>query len=666
MTKRTGSDGATTWSGKLVVPGAASKGVVDGATSTIAVTAAGTAMEGADGQEKPIVPRPDGTCPFGLARAGAICRITCTVSMPNAVTWKVPPPIKATLSAGINDATTATLSWETENATEVTVTGPGLPGGSLKGKPTGSWPAVKRLLKDETYTLTASAPDMETKTATAPVPAAGPFAITLWSGGNDVTTDSQVTVGGKVTPPPPAGTVVAVGVNGIPVANVTAGGDGSYFATIQLPNTTSVGALVLTNPNRNLIACGSHPPSIVTLANTASPAAVQNFINAAVVKTGGGTNSSAASLTITHAVGSRRRPSAGAASARAPAIPSPSRGRSCALETAASWAPSPVASSVRAPVSPVRRSRQSRSARRSAHSSRMVSGPSRFRSGVARRGLIGLVVALSVLVASTNTGARGNRRRSPRARPVCGTSSCSRPSASTCPSRRLHARNLFHLSVAMWDAWAAYDPVAAGYLVKEKHGAVHVHAARTEAISYAAFRVLTYRFPVGHLDDDGRPCHPNAAISQAAFEAEIRALGFDPAFTSTEGDSPAALGNRIAAAVIREGQTDGANEGAGLCFPDDTGYFALNPPLIFKLPGAGDVLDPNRWQPLAFDFLVTQNGIPLGAGVQAFAGVGWGRVRPFALEPSDRNPLTGLYLDPGPHPHLGGVGDDVVKARWSS
>jgi hypothetical protein len=292
---------AGSWVGTLVVPGASSTNVMDGAVSSIGLTAAGTAMQGADGQETPIVTRPDGTCPFGLQRAGNVCRISCSVTVAGAVTWKKPPPITATLSAATSDATGGTLTWETENATSIQLQGAGIPGGSATLGKNGSFP-VKRLLKDETYTLTASAPDIETKTATASVPAAGPFAITLSSGGDDVTTDFQVTVGGTVTPVPPAGTLVAVGVNGVPIANVAVGGGGSYFATVQLAKTTSVGTLVLTNPARNLTACGSHPPSIVTLANGASSADVQNFFNAAVVKSGGGTNSNTASLTITHAV----------------------------------------------------------------------------------------------------------------------------------------------------------------------------------------------------------------------------------------------------------------------------------------------------------------------------------------------------------------------------
>src|SRR6267143_5951197 len=40
------------------------------------------------------------------------------------------------------------------------------------------------------------------------------------------------------------------------------------------------------------------------------------------------------------------------------------------------------------------------------------------------------------------------------------------------PNPPVHARNLFHLSVALWVAWVAYDLTDAGYLFKEK-----LHAA---------------------------------------------------------------------------------------------------------------------------------------------------------------------------------------------
>ncbi|MBK8695418.1 MAG: hypothetical protein IPN17_24875 [Deltaproteobacteria bacterium] len=62
------------------------------------------------------------------------------------------------------------------------------------------------------------------------------------------------------------------------------------------------------------------------------------------------------------------------------------------------------------------------------------------------------------------------------------------------PRPGVHARNLFHLSVAMWDAWAAYDATADGYVSTARSTATDPAAARREAISYAAHRVLTQRY----------------------------------------------------------------------------------------------------------------------------------------------------------------------------
>ena len=46
------------------------------------------------------------------------------------------------------------------------------------------------------------------------------------------------------------------------------------------------------------------------------------------------------------------------------------------------------------------------------------------------------------------------------------------------PHPPVHARNLFHFSVAMYDAWASYDPVAVGYVYRAKHTASDLEAAR--------------------------------------------------------------------------------------------------------------------------------------------------------------------------------------------
>jgi hypothetical protein len=118
------------------------------------------------------------------------------------------------------------------------------------------------------------------------------------------------------------------------------------------------------------------------------------------------------------------------------------------------------------------------------------------------------------------------------------------------PAPTVHARNLFHLSAAMWDAWAAYDPEADGYFVTEKRLASEVTSARETAISYAAYRILLWRYAqVSDLD-----------VATEQLNATMATLCYSTAFTSADGDSPAALGNRIAAAVIEEGRSDGALE----------------------------------------------------------------------------------------------------------
>jgi len=219
------------------------------------------------------------------------------------------------------------------------------------------------------------------------------------------------------------------------------------------------------------------------------------------------------------------------------------------------------------------------------------------------------------------------------------------------PKPTVHARNLFHTSVAMWDAWAVYEPSAHGYLVKEKLFVNDTAAARDEAVSFAAYRVLKHRYRYG----------PGETTSQEAFDALMDDLGYDRTFTSTVGDSPAALGNRIGQAVVDHGLSDGANEGPLLDYADDTGYFPVNPALVFDLPGT-TMVDPNRWQPLAFDYLILQNGIVIGAAIQEFLGPNWGKVAPFALKPEDQA-FPWVYMDPGPPAELGGATDAEFKAN---
>ena len=205
------------------------------------------------------------------------------------------------------------------------------------------------------------------------------------------------------------------------------------------------------------------------------------------------------------------------------------------------------------------------------------------------------------------------------------------------PAPTVHSRNLFHLSAAMWDAWAAYGATAAGVFVREKLSATDVAAARAEAISYAAYRILSQRYQHS----------PGHAFAQSLFDALMDDLGYERSVTTTAGSSAAALGNRIAATILLYGIYDGANEEND--YVDDTGYTPVNEP--FNVNASGTVMtDPNRWQPISLDFAVTQNGLPLGANTQEFLGSNWGKVKPFALT---KEATEILYHDPGPPPLLG-------------
>ncbi len=213
------------------------------------------------------------------------------------------------------------------------------------------------------------------------------------------------------------------------------------------------------------------------------------------------------------------------------------------------------------------------------------------------------------------------------------------------PAPTIHARNLFHSSAAMWDAWAAYEPAATAYFVDEDQTADEVEAAREEAMSFAAYRVLVERYLQS----------PRAEQAVTGLDDLMDALCYDRTVTTTEGDSPAAVGNRIAAEVLAIGLTDGSNESGGYT----ADYESVNPPLVVSEPGTV-MNDPNRWQPLELEVMVAQNGLPLTDNVQTFVGPNWGYVTGFALPEADAD---GLTFDPGPPPMLGDPAtDDDFKA----
>jgi hypothetical protein len=207
------------------------------------------------------------------------------------------------------------------------------------------------------------------------------------------------------------------------------------------------------------------------------------------------------------------------------------------------------------------------------------------------------------------------------------------------PAPTIHSRNLFHVSAAMWDAWAAYDPTADGVFVTRKAEAPpeDIQEARETAMSYAAYRVLTDRYKNS----------PGVEESQADFDEVMASLCLPTGRTRTRGDAPSSVGNRIAARIIEAGLEDGSRQQEGYAPAD---YTAKNEPMIVKRPGTV-MVDPNSWQPLALDESIAQNGLPLPEGVQKHLGPHWGHVTPFAIAPGGD---SGVPIDPGSPPLIDG------------
>lgn len=159
------------------------------------------------------------------------------------------------------------------------------------------------------------------------------------------------------------------------------------------------------------------------------------------------------------------------------------------------------------------------------------------------------------------------------------------------------ARALAIVHTSMYDAWAAYDPVATGVHYRAKAAVVVSDEGRQRAVSYAAYLALDDLFPAQH----------------AIFDQVMAELGYDPADSS----NPESVRGRDAAqAGLDFRADDGANQHGG--YADTSGYQSVNTP---------DVLtDPNRWQPLS---------TPAGVG-QAFVLPHWRQVVPFALTSADQ------------------------------
>ncbi|MDG2245505.1 MAG: FG-GAP-like repeat-containing protein [Flavobacteriales bacterium] len=245
----------------------------------------------------------------------------------------------------------------------------------------------------------------------------------------------------------------------------------------------------------------------------------------------------------------------------------------------------------------------------------------------------------------------------------------------------VHARNLFHTSSGMWDAWSAYEEGNCAFLLGQTVDGfscaftgipdpADVQLARDESISFMAYRLLSHRFAGS----------PEAALLQQAYDEHMATLGYDITNVSQDyasGDA-AALGNYIAQCYIDFGLQDGANEQADY---GNNFYAPVNPPLSVDGKGNPDIIDFNSWQPLTLQIFIDQSGNEIPGSTPDFLSPEWGGVTPFSLNTDDMvlNQRDGndypVYHDAGAPPlhSMDGSGDTdlyrwgfVTTALWSS
>lgn len=212
----------------------------------------------------------------------------------------------------------------------------------------------------------------------------------------------------------------------------------------------------------------------------------------------------------------------------------------------------------------------------------------------------------------------------------------------------VHARNLYHVSAAMWDAWATFDQTAQTVIFTESHPTTSpsIDLMRGEALSYACYRILRHRFAAS----------PGFASVSPQYDALMATLGLNPLDTTTVGNTPTAIGNRIGAGMIAFGLADNSNEANGHA---NQYYQPVNAAMLPQFPGNPNLSQINRWQPLALQFFVSQSGFPVPTGYPPFLSPEWGQVTPFALSQQDLsvNHRGGfdywVYHDPGTPPLLG-------------
>jgi len=172
------------------------------------------------------------------------------------------------------------------------------------------------------------------------------------------------------------------------------------------------------------------------------------------------------------------------------------------------------------------------------------------------------------------------------------------------PGPTVAARTLAIVHTAVYDAWAAYDPLAVGTRLGaslRQPEAERTQANKDKAVSFAAYLALVDLFPA----------------RTAIFQQRMATLGY--ATDGSDTSTAAAVGTVAAQAVLDYRHADGSNQLNG--YADTGGYQPVNT--------WDQILSPDHWQPLCVP--LPPPGTTDCPAQQKFATPHWRTVTPFAL-----------------------------------
>ncbi len=247
----------------------------------------------------------------------------------------------------------------------------------------------------------------------------------------------------------------------------------------------------------------------------------------------------------------------------------------------------------------------------------------------------------------------------------------------------VHARNMYHISAVLYDAWLVYEPskgtpLFLGKTVKDFDfnfdGFEPVgdrDSAMLVTMNYAVFHLLKLRFSE----------YSSKVRVMDNWIFAMEGIGLNPGYSNSDysNGSPAALGVYLAELMYEFGLQEGAGDDQGYEGP---GVSPANPILRPNNPGNKALKDVNRWQPLSVRSYIDEKGwdstlldwnLLLIPSSDDFLTPHWGILQPFAIPEKDQKIMSRegtdfkVHNDPGLPPQISTVDslDFFAEYQWN-